>query len=61
MEDGIMRILTEPLLLPVLISGMIAVAGIGTLLLRGDRDPGEDPDPEELIPACWWQEVQDND
>ena len=37
-----MRILTEPLLLPVLISGMIAVACIGALLFRGDRDPGEE-------------------
>lgn len=37
-----MRILTEPLLLPVLISGMIAVACIGVLLVRGARDHGEE-------------------
>ena len=37
-----MRILTEPLMLPILISGMIAVACIGALLVRGDRDPGEE-------------------
>lgn len=37
-----MWILTEPLLLPVLISGMIAVACIGALLLRCDGDPGEE-------------------
>jgi hypothetical protein len=37
-----MRILTEPLLLPVLISGMIAVACIWVLLLRGAADPEEE-------------------